>query len=211
VRRILAAVAALIGITRAAEAQVQVELEPVIGVYSAFSDWPRPSSGQFFDFPDTLSQHTAVAFGGQATAWLSRRFGLRASVLTSASEVGPSVRDLLNREPVPARVTTVGLETLVTVAELSTGGRVFLAGGAAIVRRSGDAYEGFDGTKDVAGTIGVGSQFRLTDRFFLQADLRAPLYRLQLTDPNGLEYPSAFQTDLQGYVGFSVRLSGAEE
>jgi hypothetical protein len=207
VRRILGAALALAGITRIAAAQVQVELEPVVGVYSGFSDWPRPANGQFFDFPDTLSQRTALAFGGQATAWLGRRVGLRASVLTSASDVGPATRDLLLRDPVPSRVTTVGLEALVPIAELATGGRVFLAGGAAIVRRSGEAYVGFEGTKDVGGTLGVGSQFRLTDRLSLQGDIRALLYSLHLTDPAGLEYPSAFQVDLQGHVGLSLRLS----
>ena len=80
---------------------------------------------------------------------------LRAHVFSAASEVGPDTRDLLNREPVPARVTTVGLEALVRVAGLPTGGRIFLAGGAALIRRSGEAYEGFEGLKDVGGTLGV--------------------------------------------------------
>jgi hypothetical protein len=190
---------------------VQVELEPVIGVYTGFSDWPRPANGQFFSFPDTLSQRTGVAFGGQMTAWLGNRVGLRASVTTSSSKVGPATRDLLLRDPVPSRVTTMGLEALLTIAELSTGGRVFLAGGVAAVRRSGDAYEGFEGTRDVGGSLGVGSQFRLTDRLSLQGDLRALLYDLQLTDPAGMEYQSAFQTDLQGHVGLSLRLSSPRE
>ena len=111
----------------------------------------------------------------------------------------------------PSRVTTVGFEALVPIAQLSTGGRVFVAGGAAVVRRSGDAYEGFEGTSDVGGSLGVGSQFRLTDRLSLQGDLRALLYSLRLTDPAGLEYPSAFQTDLQGQLGLSLRLSSPSD
>lgn len=209
--RFLGVALAIAGITRVASAQVRVELEPVIGVYTGFSDWPRPANGQFFSFPDTLSQRTGVAFGGQATAWLGRRVGLRAAVLTSASDVGPATHDLLLRDPVPSRVTTVGLEALVPIAQLSTGGRVFVAAGAAVVRRSGDAYEGFEGTSDVGGSLGVGSQFRLTDRLSLQGDLRALLYSLRLTDPAGLEYPSAFQTDLQGQLGLSLRLSSPSD
>lgn len=210
-RHFLGAALALAGLTRAAAAQVQVELEPVIGVYAGFSDWPRPATGLPFSYPDTLSQRTAVAFGGQATAWLGRRVGLRASVLTSASDVGPATRDLLLRDPVPSRVTTMALEALVPIAKLSTGGHVFLAGGVAIIRRSGDAYEGFEGTRDVGGTIGVASQFRLTDRLSLQGDLRALLYQLRLTDPDGLEYPSAFQADLQAHVGMSLRLFSSSD
>lgn len=205
-RRFLGAALALAGITRVVSAQVRVELEPVIGVYAGFSDWLRPGNGQFFSFPDTLSQRTGVAFGGQATAWLGRRVGLRASVTTSASKVGP-VRPNQFRDPVPSRVTTLGLEALLPIAELPTRGRVFLAGGVAVIRRSGDAYEGFEGTRDVGGTLGVGSQFRLTDRLNLQGDLRALLYNLRLTDPAGMEYPSAFQMDLQGHVGLSLQLS----
>jgi hypothetical protein len=211
VRRFLGAALALAGITRVASAQVQVELEPVIGVFTGFSGWPRPANGQFFSFPDTLSQRTGVAFGGQATAWLGRRVGLRVSVTTSASKVGPATRDPLFRDPVPSRVTTMGLEALLPIAEFPTGGRVFLAGGLAAIRRSGDAYEGFEGTRDVGGTLGVGSQFRLTDRLSLQGDPRALLYDLRLTDPAGIQYSSAFQTDLQGHVGLSLRLSSPSD
>jgi hypothetical protein len=203
VRGLFAAIVAACGIYRAAGAQVQVEVEvePVIGVYSEFSDWIQPGAAQpvtglRFGFPDTLSQRTGLTLGGQATAWVRRRMGLRASLLTSSSEVGPATHDLLNRDPVSARVTTAGLEALVTLTALPTGGRVFLVGGAAIIRRSGDAYHGFEGTKDLAGMFGVGSQLRLTDRLNLQADLRMLLYQLRLTDPDGMEYPSAFQTDV---------------
>jgi hypothetical protein len=209
VRRFLCAALALTGFTRVASAQVQAELEPVIGVYAGFSDWIRPATGLPFGFPDTLSQRTAVAFGGQATVWLGHRVGLRASVLSSASKVGPATHELLLSKPVPAHVTTAGLEALVPIATPPNGGRVFLAGGAAVVLRSGEANQGFEGTNDVAGTLGVGSQFRLTDRLMLQADLRALLYSLHLTDPEGLEYQSAFQTDLQGHVGVSLRLSSS--
>jgi hypothetical protein len=190
-------------------AQIELELEPAIGVYAGFSSFTRPTPPTPFVFPDTpLSQRTSVAFGGQAMAWLGSHVALRAHAFSAPSEVGPEAHGLHDLEPVPARVTTVGLDALVRVAGLPTGGRVFLAGGAVLIRRSGQAYEGFKGLGDVGGTLGVGSQFRLTDRLSLQADFRTLLYQLRLTDPDGLEYPSEFQTDVLGHVGIVFRLAG---
>lgn len=188
-----------------APAQVRLELEPAVGVYAGLGSFDRPLT-QPFSFPEALSQRTAVALGGQATAWFGARAGVRLTLFIAASELGPESRDLLNRRPIPARVTVAGLEALVPLRSVSGGGRVFVAGGAALVRRSGRAYEGYEGTKDLGATLGLGSQFRLTDHLSLQGDARALLYSLHLTDPAGVEYDSAFQTDLLAHVGLVLSL-----
>ena len=194
-------------VARPLSAQTRVELEPVFGMYTGFSDWSRPQTNEPFIYPTTFSQRTAVALGGQATIWPSRRAGVRVTVITAASAIASVIPLPLFTAPEDARVTTAGAEVLVRLAELASGGGVFAAGGPLIVRRSGNAYEGFAGTTDLGGSLGLGSQFRLTDRLRLQADLRTLLYRLQLTDPDGLQYPSSFQTDLQAHVGLSLELS----
>lgn len=191
-----------------AAAQVRLELEPALGIYAGFGSFTRPATPASFNFAEELSQRTTVALGGQATAWFGPHVGGRLLLFTAASTVGPASRDFLNREPVPARVTVVGLEALAPLRSVR-GGRVFLAAGANVVHRAGEAYDGFEGTTDLGGTLGLGSQFRLTERVSLQGDLRALLYQLSLTDPTGLRYPSAFQTDLLAHVGLVVRLARA--
>ncbi len=194
-----------------ASAQVPLEVEPAVGIYAGFGSFTKPRTGTFFDAPEQLSQRTSVALGGQVTAWLGPHVGARLFLSTAASAVGPDSRDLLNREPVGARVTVIGLEALAPLRSVSTGGRVFLAGGADVIHRSGKAYDGFTGTTDLGGSLGLGSQFRLTDRISMQGDLRAALYQLSLTDPSGLPYSSAFQTDLLAHVGVTVKLAPSLE
>lgn len=209
--RLLLSAIALPFVPTLADAQVRVELEPALGVYAGLSSFTRPSSGAPFDFGMSLSQRTAVALGGQVTAWLGERVGVRVSGFTAASEVGPDNQDLLDRQPVPANVTTWDLDALVALRPFASNLRVFFSGGVAFIERGGDAYEGFQGTSDIGGALGVGSQYRLTDRLSLQADIRTVLYQLQLTGPTGLAYPSAFQTDLLAVVGLTIKLAPEPE
>jgi hypothetical protein len=195
---------------RGARAQVRVDLEPVVGVYTGFGSFPRPASPGPFQFPDTLTQGTSVALGGQLTVWPTDRVGVRLFGLTARSEVGPDQRDLLNREPVPARVTITGIEAVVELRELPGGTRIYAAGGPALVSRSGEFYRGFDGLRDVGLSLGLGSQLRLSRRLRLQGDVRMLLYSLALTDGQGLAYPSALQTDLLASLGLALSLGGAD-
>ena len=209
---VLAALLAGAGAPGRASAQLRVEIEPAIGVYGGLSSFTKPAGSDPFAFSESLSQWTAVALGGRATGWLGTGFGVRLSVLTAPSEVGPNENnDPLDRQPVPATVTTAALEALVPLKAFASKLRVFLSGGVALVDRGGDAYQGFDGTSDVGGILGIGSQYRLSDRLGLQADFQTLLYSLQLTDPDGLEYPSAFQTDILLTVGLVVKLSSTPE
>jgi hypothetical protein len=195
---------------RAAGAQLRVELEPVGGVYTGFGSFPRPASPGPFQFPDTLTQGTSIALGGQVTVWPTDRVGIRLFAMTAGSEVGADQRDLLNREPVPARVTVTGLEAVVELRALPSGTRIHAAAGPAIVSRSGEFYRDFDGLRDVGLSLGVGSQLRVSSRLRLQGDVRALLYSLALTDGAGLRYPSAFQTDLLAGLGLVLSLGGSD-
>jgi hypothetical protein len=214
-RRLQTSVIALVSLLTATpqrtHAQVRVEIEPLVGVYTGFSSFPRPPGTGFPTFPDTLTQKTAVALGGQLSVWPGRRVGVRLLGVTAPSKVGPETRDLLNREPVPARVTVVALEAVVPLRHLPSGARVFLAGGPVLISRSGEAYDDFEGLRDLGASLAVGSQFRLSDRLSLQGDIRAVLYSLGLTDPDGLEYPSAFQTDLLAHVGLALTLGTTDD
>jgi hypothetical protein len=190
-----------------AAAQVRVEITPGFGVYAGLASFERPATGIPFDFAESLSQRTAVAIGLQATMWLGERVGIRALGYTAASAVGPDNRDILDRSPVPATVTTFGLMALIPLSEFAAHLRVYLIGGGALVDRGGDAYQGYSGTSDFGGIFGIGSQYRLSDRLSLQGDFQTMLYDLSLTDPTGLQYPSAFQTDILASIGVTVRLA----
>ena len=204
---LLLGVAVVISQPVAAPAQVRMEITPVFGVYAGIATFERPASGAPFDFAETLSQRNAVAVGLQATAWVGTGVGIRALGYTAASAVGPDNQDILDRKPVPANVTTFGLMALIPLSEFAARLRVYLSGGGALIVRGGDAYQGFSGTSSLGGIVGVGSQYRLSDRLSLQGDFQTVLYNLHLTDPTGVEYSSAFQTDLLAVLGVTIRLA----
>ena len=194
-------VAVLLGFPVAsAAAQARIDLEPSVGVYSGFGSFHRPQGAGPFEFPDDLSQSTGLAVGGQLAVWPSPRFGVRAAVFTASSDVG-STSSFSPQQPVPARVTTGAVEALVRVRRLPGSAVIYLSGGLVLVKRSGDAYEGFEGLNSVGGALGIGSWVRLSDRLGLQGDVRTLIYSLGLTDSEGLEYPSSTQTDLLAHVG----------
>jgi hypothetical protein len=96
---------------------------------------------------------------------------------------------------------------LIPLSEFAAKLRVYLSGGGALIERGGDAYQGYSGTNAFGGIVGIGSQYRLSDRLSLQGDFQAVLYGLHLTDPSGVQYPSAFQTDLLAVLGVAIRLA----
>jgi hypothetical protein len=184
-------------------AQLRVEVQPLLGVYQGLSSF-KTNERVFSPLDNglvTLAQRTGFALGGAATVWLSPRFGARLHLITAMSDVAATNSNVIGQKPVSSRVTVLGGEALFRVRRLDTGTQVYVSAGGSRIARSGKAYQGFSGTTDLAGTLGVGSSISLNRRLSLQGDVQTLLYRLGLTDASGDRYRSAFQTDLLAYVG----------
>ncbi|MFL5402409.1 MAG: hypothetical protein ACJ8BF_06285 [Gemmatimonadales bacterium] len=187
-------------------AQARVELQPILGVYQSFSSFPTtervflPIIGPLGD-PLVRAQRTGVALGGALTVWLAPRIGTRLHVMTATSKVATTNSQVTAQDPIPSRVTMLGGDLLFTVGRVGRVNQVYLSAGGSLVQRSGKAYEGFSGTSDLAGTLGLGSSRTLNRHLRLQADVQMLLYRLGLTNPSGQRYPSRFQSDMLAYIG----------
>jgi hypothetical protein len=79
-----------------------------------------------------------------------------------------------------------------------------LDAGVSHITRSGAAYEGFSGTKDLGGSLGLGSTFRLGSHLGLRGDVRTLMYNLGLTNQFGQRFRTKFQTDLLAYLGLVI-------
>lgn len=200
----LAAVIALTA-TTSAFGQVRFEIEAAFGLYSGLSSFDRPVATTPVATTETLGQEPALTLGGQLTGWIGSGIGVRAVGLTSSSAVAFAEGNFYEVPPVPATVTILALEALFPFQEFSNGLRIYGGGGIGMVLRGGEAYQGFQGTDDLAALLVLGSSYPLSSRIALQGDFQAALYGLQLTDPTGVVYPSAFQTDLLITFGLAVR------
>ncbi len=207
---LVASVMALCAV-RPAAAQVRVEVEPAFGVYNGLNSFTQPTPANPVNPGEAIAQGTALTFGVQATGWVGSGVGVRFLAFNAASEVGLSEANYFDVPDVPANVTILGLEALWPLRPFASQLRVFLAGGIGLVLRDGDAYDGFQGTSDLGGLVGIGSRYVLSDRLSLQGDLQLALYSLSLTGPTGLEYPSAFQADLLVTFGLAVTLTEGQE
>jgi hypothetical protein len=206
----LALVALGLGRAPGAEAQVRGTLAPVAGAYLGFGSFhglPEPSP---FGGTSTFSQQTGVALGVEGMLWVGSHVGLGFHVVTASSKVGAS-QYLTLTDPVDARVTVVGAQLLFPVHRSAEKAVVYAAAGASVVRRSGDAYDGFEGTSDVGAELGFGTLYRLSPRISLTGNAGALLYSLSLKPAGGASAPSSFQTDLLARVGIAVELGNHME
>jgi hypothetical protein len=193
-------------------AQLQVDVAPMVGGYSSFTSFTSPVLGFPFGQTLDLSQGTGVALGGQVTVWPGSTLGIRGYAGTSASSVGPTNRDNLGgRQPAPGRVTIAGAELVLPFSTLESGTVLYLAGGAGVIRRGGEAYEDHEGTSDLTGTAAVGSRVPIADRLSLQLDARVAAYRLALTDPAGDTYEPSTQVDILAQVGLVWHLGDQDD
>jgi hypothetical protein len=191
-----------------ARAQARIELQPVFGLYQGLGSWETNET--MFTSLGTekvqRAQRAGFALGGSVAVWASPRFGFRFHVLSSKTDVALANTDLRGQDPSPSRITVLGGEVLLQLRKLSgTGTQVYMDAGVSHVTRSGAAYEGFSGTKDLAGSLGLGSTFRLGNHLGLRGDVRTLLYQLGLTNESGQRFRNKFQTDLLAYLGLVLR------
>lgn len=208
--RTLSAVAVVFGIVLtpgATAAQVRFELGPYVGLYVPTASFGSAPFATPIPLPGSSRQATAALVGAKAGVWLGRHIGLAIQWGTASSTV--RTRDEASREmEQPARVSLTAVQLLVPLQVASLGGRgqARLSGGVGQVRRSGEFYEAYDRVKDVAGIVGVGSDFAVAGPAHVTLDIEAYLYSLQLQQPGSSPFDSRFQTDVLARVGLVLQL-----
>jgi hypothetical protein len=174
----------------------QLMLTPIAGAYVP--------TGNVYEQPGSIGtarQGTSFAFGGRLMFSTSGRLGI---------EVGATYA--------PSKVEIVTISTVSRSAHLWLGQlrlvyvlnsewapiNIYAAGGAAVVSRGGEAYEGVTGLTDLAGNLAFGALFRVSSSYRIRLEVEDYLYTTQMTFPSGETSGSRFQNDFVFTFGLSI-------
>ncbi len=188
-------------------AQVRFDVGPYVGLYAPTGSFPSaPFPGPFELPPARSRQGTAVAVGAQGTLWFVSRIGLSVQWGTTSSVVRTREEFGSQDAEQSARVSAGALQLLVPLEVPSLQGRVYVGAGVGLVRRSGDFYEAYERPSNVAGVLGLGSDFALVRHAHLTLGFQSYLYSLRLRQEGGPTFDSGFQADMLARVGFMLEL-----
>ncbi len=179
-------------------AAAQLMLTPIVGAYVP--------TGNVYEQSGTIGtarQGTSFAFGGRLMFSASGRLGI---------EVGATYA--------PSKVEIVTIATVSRSAHLWLGQlrlvyvlnsewapiNIYVAAGAGVVSRGGEAYEGVTGLTDLTGNLALGALFRVGSAYRIRLEVEDYLYRTEMTFPSGETSGSRFQNDFVFTFGLSIPL-----
>jgi hypothetical protein len=179
-------------------AQSGVELAPVVGVYAALMNTIEVADGT------TAKQATAWAAGGRVSLNTHRKVGFEGTFMYSPSDVEVSA----GASGGAASLGLVNVRAVFFLAPPEARVRFYLAGGGAVIFRSGEFYSAFSGgTTDVGGNVAAGLRFHI-GRVIGRVEVESYLYSVNLKSAGGFETGSQFQADLIGSVSVAIPLGG---
>lgn len=207
-RRLTLTAALLATLATPLHSQVQVGL-------SAFAGGFLPV-GELFDelrlagqIVANVSQDPGPAIGGRVTVWMSRfAIDAEASYAFSNVDLPSAIVDLGLDNSAAAFVGSVNVLYVIFQAPFSPL-RIYVSGGGGLVSRSGDFFDIFEGTTDIAATLGFGLRYGLGRAMQLRFDVRdyissfAPTRRDEVFD-------SKLQNDLIATIGLEFVLRPVE-
>ncbi|MGD2154432.1 MAG: hypothetical protein PVG79_14275 [Gemmatimonadales bacterium] len=207
-RRLTLAAALLASIAAPLHGQVQIGL-------SGFAGGMLPV-GELFDelrlagqIVANVGQEPGLVVGGRVTVWRSR-FAVEAEAGYAFSNVD-----------IPASIVEAGLDNS---ASLFVGSlnvlyvifqapfsplSIYVSGGGGLVSRSGDFFDIFEGTTDLAGTLGFGLRFGLGRATQLRFDVRDYISSFAPTRGED-DFDSRLQNDLIATIGLEFVLRPVE-
>lgn len=153
--------------------------------------------------------NTGWTAGGRAAVWLTPRLAVEAEAAYAGSDI-----EILNREGgVVLADTTLSANMFygsVNVMYLVVDPpfdpiSVYLAAGLGFVDRSGDGFDFFESTGDIAGTLGLGIRYGVARNVLIRADLRDYISAFK---DDRLQTESKLQNDLLVSAGVEVMLGG---
>ncbi len=207
-RRLMLTPALLASLAAPLQGQVQVGL-------SAFAGGFLPM-GELFEelrlagqLVANVSQDPGLAFGGRVTVWKSRfGFDAEAGYTFSNVDLPQSIVDLGLDNKASVFVGSLNVLYVIYQAPFSPL-RIYVSGGGGLVSRSGDFFDIFEGTTDVAGTLGIGLRFGLGRATQLRFDV--PDYISSFAPTRRDEaFDSRLQNDVIATIGLEFVLRPVE-
>ena len=179
-------------------AAAQLMLTPIVGAYVP--------TGNVYEQPGTIGtarQGTSFAFGGRLMFSASGRLGIEVGATYAPSKVE------IVTIPTVSRSAHLWLGQLRLVYVLNSEWapiNIYVAGGAGVVSRGGDAYEGVTGLTDLTGNLALGALFRVGSAYRIRLEVEDYLYQTEMTFPSGETSGSRFQNDFVFTFGLSIPL-----
>ena len=185
-------------------AQTRIEVGPLLAVYapaSAFQQAPYYSTA----LPNSPSDLTGVAWGGQGRIWLRRHFGVELQIAWASSTVGGGNTPAGHAPATPARVLTTSAQALFGFSPPSLNAELWFSAGAGLVRHGGKAYDPYGSPVQFATALGFGSSIPLRSHVRVSLGVTALLYNIDVSDSTGTSLEHGFQVDPLIHIGLSLR------
>jgi hypothetical protein len=188
-------------------AQISLDVGPTVGFYASLTTTEGPRAPGLPAVPTaTWKQDAAVAYGGEATVWLSGRIGIGGSYLYSPSRVSVTGNGAFASNE--QQSASVQIATARATFSFDVGKNpVYLSGGVGRIMRGGSAYEDLDDPANTAAVFGVGTALKIARQLRVNLGMDVLFYSLQLKTSSA-SFPSHTQADVVGRVGLLYRLGG---
>jgi hypothetical protein len=186
-----------------AAAQAKLELTPFFTSYYAVS----PMTEDLLDDGSNIKakQIPGPGLGARLTYWTSGGLGFEAA----GSYLWSGIR-VYSEEDQGAGFSLSGTLTAFTGRVLYRLPRsnFHLLGGAGMIQRGGDAWEGVDKLSSITGVAGFGVRAAVTPKLALDVKLEGYFYSFKPEDPTSGDvfFPSKFQTDFAVTIGVPLAL-----
>lgn len=199
---ILIALALVAVLAAPATAQTRYDIGPLLGLYAPIGNF-RPTPYYTTILPNSPSDLTGLAWGGQGRIWFTRRFGVQLQVASASSTVGGGCTPGGCFSGRPARVLTASAQGLYTSSSPPQRVRVWLGAGAGLVHHGGAAYAPFSSPLQFATALGIGSAISLGGHVTASLGVTTLLYYIDVSDSTGTSLEHGFQVDPLIHAGLS--------
>lgn len=182
----------------------QVELSPYVGAVVPFSnvlEEEDPTLGS-----TELKHKVGIALGGRVTLWTPGSLGFEGQFAYALSNVkltvdGTEVEDC--GEACDASIVFGAAKVMFRFAPPAGGASFHIGGGPAVISRSGNAYEGAEGTTDIGGVVNLGVSFKVGPVVSVRVDAEDYLSSAKF-GAEGAESESKFQNDVVLAAGVQI-------
>jgi hypothetical protein len=185
-------------------AQARIEFGPLVALYApagAFQPAPYYSTA----LPNSPSDLSGVAWGGQSRIWFSPRAGVQLQVSSASSTVGGGNTPGGSFPGRPARVLMASAQFLWAFPASHHNLQVWLSGGGGVIRHGGTAYERYGSPVQLGTALGFGAALPLGNHLVANLGMTTLLYNIDVSDSTGTSLEHGLQVDPLIHAGVSLR------
>ena len=198
---VLVALSCTVGLARPCAAQDRLEIGPLLGLYAPLGSF-QPAPYYSTALPTGPGDMSALAVGAQARFWFRGRLGLQLQAAEASSNVGGGNTPGGVSPPSTVHILTGTVQALYNLHPWGRT-RLWISGGAGLIRHGGTAYAPYGSPSRAAGVLGLGTSLPLTKHLRGELGLTTLLYSFDLQDSTATSIEHGFQVDPVASLGFT--------